>query len=193
MASRKQDGKAIAALLLLLAAAVATAIALPFIGARNMVRGYERTKAETILITGAWNAALIAAGIGIGALTLPYILSALGSHPSSGAPQPDYTGAVTLTAISAIVGFIFGAIERPKRKELFAIANDNMQFMARIGFRATGAADVTHYDAENNPLRYLETRGNQQVFMAVGRRNRRAYIDLDATGRMTRYSGIVSL
>ncbi len=192
--ARKKDAKAAAALLTLAVMAVAGAIAMPYIGARNLVRGYERSVLATVAITVLGNLLLVAGGLALGALVFPIILAFFDPHSANaGAPEADFGGALALTAISATAGLLVGMTERPKRMEEFAVVRDNAQFLARSGILATGREDVTHYDAQHNPLRYMETSGQQQIFMAVGRRNKRAYIQLDTSGRMVSYSGIVSL
>jgi len=48
-------------------------------------------------------------------------------------------------------------------------------------------------NSNNNKLRLLEENNDMLVFMAVGRRNRRAYINFDQDGRMIEYTGVVKL
>ena len=66
-------------------------------------------------------------------------------------------------------------------------------FLLQNRIQETGDEDVTHIDSSNNKLRLLEENTDMLVFMAVGRRNRRAYINLDRDGRMIEYTGVVKL
>ncbi len=51
----------------------------------------------------------------------------------------------------------------------------------------------THIDGRGNKLR-LESYSNKRItFLAVGRRNKRAFIDLSPEGLMKRYSGFVKI
>jgi len=194
MAWRKKDTKAVASLISLFFMALAGAVALPFVGGRNLVRGYDREFAATIFFTIALNAALIGAGFVLGIFALPLVFALFGGVPvSSGSGELNYGPVLTVTIVSVFVGVVIGLSQRPARLEAFAIARDNAQFLTKTGIRETGQNDVTHYDPNNHPLRYMETIGDKQMYMAVGRRNKRAYIYLDQSGRMVRYSGIVSL
>lgn len=98
---------------------------------------------------------------------------------------------VAATAGLALFGMMVGLFRRPRRLKRFAAIEHNEAFLAENGFKETPGKDVTHYDPEGNPLRFLEGDPERLIFMAVGRRGRRAYIDLDNSGRMVSYSGIV--
>ena len=108
-------------------------------------------------------------------------------------------------------GFLIGVLQRPGRKRQFAIdeenaillaqrkeeeraiAQENKTFLLQNEIQETGGEDVTHIDSNNNKLRLLEENNDMLVFMAVGRRNRRAYINFDQDGRMIEYTGVVKL
>jgi hypothetical protein len=181
---------------LALAVAVAAAgIALPFIGAKNMVRGYERSVPKTVFLTIGWNSILILTGTVLQVISIPIIYQFFHAQQHADGQQPAAnTGIVILTVtLSILAGLLIGAIQRPGRFEAFAIARDNIDFLIKNNLTPGDDDAVTYYDAQNNPLRFLEKRDDREVYMAVGRRNKRAYIDLDTSGRMVRYSGIVSL
>src|SRR5690606_6569336 len=95
-----------------------------------------------------------------------------------------------LTAFVATIGLLVGLLQRPRRLKAIATARFNEQFLKENGFRETDGSDITHYDGAGQPLRLLEAHPERLVFMAVGRRGKRAFIDLDANGRMLQYSGI---
>lgn len=197
MASRKAEAQGVGFLIAVVIAIAAAAVAFPFLGGRNLTRGYQRNFVETILMTWCSSLLLIALGFGLCVYFAP-LAASLGHSADEAANLQDTDTtyrlwAIVLPAFSFALGLVVGLMQRSTRLEGFAVAAANDAFLLRAGIRATGATDVTHYDGGNNPLRYIETRGNEMVFMAVGRRNRRAYIELDATGRMIRYSGIIPL
>ncbi|MBL6936626.1 MAG: hypothetical protein ISS15_11735 [Alphaproteobacteria bacterium] len=185
-------------MLIAAAAAVAASIALPFIGARNALRGYDRGIAATVFLTVISNLAIIFGGIALGAITLPIVVRILIGHSEPLAAKGgldvvalEWSAAIALASV--MIGAITGLIERPARIQAIAVRRYNDDFLLRNGIRATGDQDVTHYDPQNNPLRLMERQSDRLVFMAVSRRNRRAYISLDTEGRMVSYSGIVKL
>lgn len=103
-----------------------------------------------------------------------------------------YGGQVTAaTAGLTLFGMMIGLFRRRRRLKRFAAIEHNEAFLAENGFKETLGRDVTHYDADGNALRFLEASPDRLSFMVVGRRGRRAYIDLDESGRMLSYSGIV--
>ena len=93
----------------------------------------------------------------------------------------------------ATVGVLVGLIQRPKRRRRHAVAVRNEQFLESYGIRETGEAETTHFDADGNALRLMERTPNSIVFMAVGKRNKRAYIGLTNEGEMINYTGVVPL
>ena len=98
-----------------------------------------------------------------------------------GAPLAGLTG----------LGFLIGILQRPSRKRQFVIEEENKIFLVQYGIRETGGKDVTHIDSNNSNLRLLEENNDMLVFMAVGRRGKRAYINLDQDGKMIEYTGVV--
>jgi len=99
-------------------------------------------------------------------------------------------GGFMVTTIVAGIGFLVGLIQRPKRLKAIAVSKANDRFLIANGFRETDGSDITHYDPSGQPLRFLEAHSDRLVFMAVGRRGKRAFIDLDHDGQMIGYSGI---
>ena len=97
------------------------------------------------------------------------------------------------TAVALALGLIVGLFQRPGRLRRFTIAEANEEFLDELGFRETGEQEITHYDAEGNALRLLERAKDAMVFLAVGRRSKRAYIELDKNGLMTGYTGVIGI
>ena len=150
-----------------------------------MVRGYRRGIFAIIFSTVILNLLIW----GLGALVLSFVASILAEESENsisvflGAPLVSLTG----------LGFLIGVLQRPGRKRQFAIEEENETFLLQNGIQETGGEDVTHIDSNNNKLRLLEENNDMLVFMAVGRRNRRAYINFDQDGRMIEYTGVVKL
>ena len=91
-------------------------------------------------------------------------------------------------------GFTLGSYralgDRALQSAASTIAERNSDFFHRHGIRETGGRQVTHYDGQNNPLRFLEAHNDRLLFMVVGARGRRAQIMLDEDGSMRSYSGV---
>ena len=193
--ARNKSSNDSGAFLALAIAAAAAGIALPFIGAKNMVRGYERTVPKTVFLTIGWNSILILTGAILQVISVPIIYEFFQAQRKAGEQQSVANIGIVIVTItlSILVGLLVGAIQRPRRFEAFAIDRDNANFLANNGFSPSDDELVTYYDAQNDPLRLIETQNTREIYMAVGRRNKRAYIDLDASGRRICYSGIVSL
>jgi hypothetical protein len=180
----KKSKKNIDVILLILAV-----IFCPFIGGRGLVRGHDRGLIGTIFLTVVWSILLIAIGFCAATLVVLGIGSMDKSDPANPLPFALLGGFVVSAAVAAI-GVIAGLIQRPKRLKAIAVSKDNDKFLADNGFRETEGTDITHYDPNGQALRFLEAHRDRLVFMVVGRRGKRAYIDLDQDGRMVGYSGV---
>lgn len=181
--STKNNQLAIVAVLVLLGA-----VALPTLGARNLVRGHARGVVDNLLAT-LGSVALIAIGLALAVLLFSLITNDQTS-PDAGFAAAFVLG-ICSTAAFALIGLVWGAIQRPARLRTIDTAKANERFLSEHGFIETGGRDITHYDSSGEPLRFREAHSDRLVFMAVGKRGKRAYIDLDASGRMTAYSGVV--
>lgn len=140
----------------------------------------------TIFLTVGLSALLIATGLGI--LLLPVMLI---GETSGNLSAQYFSVTVVTTVVLVMIGVLIGLSRRRGRLRKFAIIEHNEAFLTNNGFKETAGSDVTHYDPQGNALRFLEPGARRLVFMAVGRRGRRAYINLDESGRMLAYSGIV--
>jgi len=180
----KKSKKNIEFILLLLAI-----IFCPFIGGRGLVRGHDRGLFGTIFLTFIGSVLLIVVGF-CAATFLAFEIVVMGKiDPDNPFPLALLGGFVT-TAIITGIGILVGLFQRPKRLKAIAASKANEEFLITNGFRETDGTDITHYDPSGQALRFLEAHPDRLVFMAVGRRGKRAYIDLDKNGRMVEYSGI---
>lgn len=162
----------------------------PFIGGRSLVRGHDRGLFGTIVLTVIGSILLITVGFCAATFLAFEIIVLGGIEPDNPFPLALFVGFLA-TAIVTGVGLLVGLIQRPKRLKAIAVSRANDRFLADNGFRETDGADITHYDPGGQALRFLEVHPDRLVFMAVGRRGKRAYISLDPDGRMVDYSGVV--
>lgn len=165
------------------------AIFCPFIGGRGLVRGHDRGAIGTLFLTVLGSVLLIAAGFCVATIAVFGILT-VGNIDPDRAPAMAAVAGFVLTVTVAGIGVLVGLLQRPRRLKAFAVSQANERFLADNGFRETDGTDITHYDPNGQPLRFLEAHPGRLVFMAVGRRGKRAYIDLDQDGRMLDYSGV---
>lgn len=180
----KKSKKNIRIVLLLLAT-----IFCPFIGGRELVRGHDRGLIGTVFLTLIGSILLIALGFVAAAFLAFEVIVLSGIDPNKPIPLA-LLGSVTLTTILGGIGVLVGLLQRPTRLNAIAIAKANEKFLTENGFAEAGGADITHYDPNGQPLRFLEAHPSRLVFMLVGRRGKRTYINLDSDGRMIDYSGI---
>ncbi|UVK39367.1 hypothetical protein LHFGNBLO_000727 [Mesorhizobium sp. AR10] len=173
---------------IIVAIALFGAVALPVVGGRGLVRGHDRGPIAGLLITFVGSVCLILVGFGLAFCLLGY-LTYDETLPNAGLHATALVCAA-ITGAFAAIGMMWGAVQRPSRLRTFAVSKANQQFLDNIGFKETGGEDITHYDPSGQALRLLEHHKDRLVFMAVGRRGKRAFIDLDAAGQMTGYSGI---
>lgn len=162
----------------------------PFIGGRGLVRGHDRGPLGTIFLTVAGSILFIAIGF-CAATALTFQIVVLGKIEPDNPFTLALLGGFATTAVLAGIGVVVGLIQRPKRLKVIAIGKANEQFLTNNGFHETDGTDITHYDPSGQPLRFLEAHPGRLVFMAVGRRGKRAFIDLDQEGRMIGYTGIL--
>jgi hypothetical protein len=161
----------------------------PFIGGRGLLRGHARGLFGTIFLTLLGSVFLIVIGF-CGAAFLAFEVVVMGKiDPDNPLPLALLVGFLT-TAVITGVGVLVGLIQRPARLKAIAVSKANEEFLTNNGFMETNGTDITHYDPSGQALRFLEAHPDRLVFMAVGRRGKRAYIDLDSDGRMVGYSGV---
>lgn len=176
-----------AAVLLLLA--VVAAFSMPFLGVRNFVRGHAPAEVgkytrDIFLVTGGWAVGYLVAAL----------LGSVVSSPERPSTVATFTSiGIGLAMMGSAAGFIVGAVQRPGTQRRYAIAVANEVFLDSNGFEETGESEITHFDGAGNALRLTDRTENSIVFIAVGKRNKRAYITLSPTGEMQNYTGVVSL
>lgn len=171
--------------------AVICAPILPAAGGLALIQGYRRGWIGTILLTFGLSMLAVTAGFFL-IFFFAMIIGDVFFGIRSKAFIEMYGGQVTAaTAGLTLFGMMIGLFRRRRRLKRFAAIEHNEAFLAENGFKETPGRDVTHYDADGNALRFLEASPDRLSFMVVGRRGRRAYIDLDESGRMLSYSGIV--
>jgi hypothetical protein len=170
---------------LILLIAIAASVSLPFLGLRNLMRGHapgEGWKAIGDIL-------MVPAGIAIGVGVSVFGGLMLGEEPFA-------LAIITIVGsgfIAAVIGAIVGLWQRPSTQRRYVIAVANEAFLDGIGIRETGESEITHIDGDGNALRLIERTASSIVFMAVGKRNKRAYIGLSPQGEMLNYTGVVAL
>lgn len=165
------------------------AIALPMLGCRELVRGHDRGAVGTLFKTVIGSTLLVLVGLALAVICFSFLTQ--DKNDSDASMAAAIILGICSTAIFGFIGIFWGFVQRPGRLRTVATARANERFLAETGFRETGGDDITHYDPSGQALRFLEAHSDRLVFMAVGRRGKRAYIDLAADGRMVAYSGVV--
>ena len=166
------------------------AAALPVIAGRNFTRGYDRGFFGTLFITVISSLLMLFSGFGLMVLLVEFFA---GNYLATSPDLNPVQLSAGLAGGFALIGLVWGIVQRPARMRTFAIARSNDDFLLEQGIRETGGEDITHYDGSDRPLRLIEAHSGRLVFMAVGRRGKRAFIDLDDEGRMIAYSGVVRI
>ncbi|MFD2649273.1 hypothetical protein ACFSX5_15915 [Devosia albogilva] len=179
-----KSSKRAAGTLMLLGAFLAS-ISLPYIGARNLARGRAPGEWWKLII----DVLIIPIGFAV-AVALAFIAGVLFGDEGLGVSVLLLLAA---SAAATLTGLLVGLIQRPSTKRRHAIAARNEMFLSRQGIRETGQSEITHVDGEGNALRLIERSKDALVFMAVGKKNRRAYIELSSDGEMLGYTGVVPL
>jgi hypothetical protein len=186
---------------------IASPLILPFLGGRNLVRSYAAPAARQFwgVLSGVL---LIVAGASL-SLSLALLLmlddsrdststslisdpNILISDPNILISSPNIRLWLAATATAIGLGVIFGLAQRGSRRKRFNIAKKNDAFLEKMGFVETGEQEITHYDGEGNPLRLLDQSDDTITFLAVGKRNKRAYIRL-TDGEMTGYTSVMPI
>lgn len=164
----------------------------PFIGGRGLVRGHDRGVLSTLFLTYIVNIFLITIGFVAASFLAFQGIAATSKETEAGGVivLAVVTGA-SVTAFLAGIGMLTGLYQRPKRLRAFAVKRYNERFLADNGFKETDGKDITHYAPDGQALRFLEAHPGKLVFMAIGKRGKRAFIDLDENGRMLSYTGVV--
>jgi len=171
--------------LLLALGVLAASVSLPFLGARNLGKGHRPGEWWKIFLDIAW----VVSGM-IAAVALSLLVSAFVEKEQSAAMAIAFMGG---SIAAGILGLAVGVFQRPANKRRHAVELLNESFLDEVGILETGETEITHVDAEGNGLRVIERTASSIVFMAVGKRNKRAYIMLSPEGRMLSYTGVVPL
>ncbi|MCK2055265.1 hypothetical protein [Methylobacterium sp. 37f] len=148
----------------------------------NLSRGHGAPSVARVI-----GAALAA----MGSLALCLFLIVGAGEPQPGRPAVG-TGGMIGTALlihtaSAVIGLIVGLAQRGQRVRTYNLERANLDFMDANGIRDVGGREDTFIDASGNELKLDDVRRDAMVFRLPGRRGARAYIDLDACGRMVAY------
>ena len=143
---------------------------------RELVRGHDRGPAGTLVRASIGSLLLIAIGFALAWTVLSFF--AMQDKDQTRATAFVLMVSTASTASLALLGLIWGAFQRRRRLRTFAAARANNEFLVVTWFEETGGDDVTHFDPSGQALRLLEAHKDRLVFMAVGRRGKRAYIDL---------------
>lgn len=173
--------------------ALFASLSLPFLGACNLVRGYPQRSAVVAVIGFVGSLVLVVLGAAIAFGLSLVAFAMLSDQPQAERGAMAVVVSVFSTAVALAFGLIVGLFQRPGRLRRFTIAEANEEFLDELGFRETGEQEITHYDAEGNALRLLERAKDAMVFLAVGRRSKRAYIELGKNGLMTGYTGVIGI
>lgn len=182
--------------LLVVTLALIGLVTFPFLAFKSFVQGYPDAEIDE-QTAGKNTGYLHLIGFVFCAIFCLFVIWLLNDQNSSalawGQIRPVYIGMFCIFCISSLCGYFVGKLVRPRRMARFAIMARNDQFMNENGLSETGEQEITHYDSEGTGLRFMEQTEQRIVFMAVGRRNKRAYIQLSEEGEMLSYSGVVSL
>lgn len=98
-----------------------------------------------------------------------------------------------------VLGAVMGARHRLKRAMAWEAENHNDAFMETHGLQVTDTDDKGNLRireiATNTGYRLMENLDvtGEMEFMALGRRNKRAYIQYDETGKFTHWTGLVEV
>lgn len=173
-------------LLVLFLGALFGAIIFPFWGGRDIARWHNRGPVATFFLTLLFPAALFGLGIALGHLGDTWLQQFQGVK----APiHPRLDVILSVAGASFALGAIYGTTERGRRKARFLTERHNRLFLRLKGFRGEGEGEFR--DADDNLLRVIDTTPDRITFLAVGRRNKRAYIRTAADGTMLAYSGVM--
>jgi hypothetical protein len=161
-----------------------------FFGVKNMIRGYDKSDAAgffkvlgyALLALAVWPIAYY--------LCSNFFVEHVGGRAVGPFNTTVFTWLTVILVVLQAVGLWMGLIERQQREQEFYVATRNDRFLTDAGITETGGEDITHYDGDGNPLRFIEAHPNQLVFMVVGRRGKRAFIQLADNGEMIGYTGV---
>ena len=129
---------------------------------------------------------------------LATILAAIYYQPEQGTPiitedQPWFIAGATMYSIVVFyIGRFFGGLSASNSYKKEDVISHNNTFLAEHGF-ATYEEEELLLDGDGESLREIESNSERITFMALGRRNKRAYIDLSPDGRFKYYSGVVHI
>lgn len=144
----------------------------------DMVRGHRRGPVATVFVTFLFNVLVIAISISASFLAL----AMLTADAAAGILL-----ASALQGILALGGLSVGLYQRRSRMAVLRVDRDNDAFMAANGLREVGGDHDTWLDAHGNELKLEDERLDALVFRVQGRRAVRAYVRLNADGRMVSY------
>lgn len=177
-------------ILALVVAVCLAAVALPFWGGREVVRGHQRSLLASLFLTILVPLGAIALGVGAAVLVDLFLQRLQGIESETAEPRVWVVAGIVGGA--ALVGYLVGLSQRGDRLHTFAVADLNEVFLRQRGIREVSEPNASHIDRWGDLLRLVDQSDFQITFLAVGRRSKRAYIRLNPDGRMLAYSGVMS-
>lgn len=166
-----------------------SALILPYLAARDLIKGHDRGLLRTLFLTVIGNCILGILGLALTAAIYLYVGLVFAQ---SNFDIWEYSVHFFIYAGAPLIigGLIHGLLIRRRRLALISVAKDNLAFLRSINLAATHGKDITHMDHHGNSLRLMEDLPNQTIFMVVGKKGKRAMIEKDDDGRYISYSGI---
>lgn len=176
-------------ILALIVAVCLAAVALPFWGGREGVRGHQRSLFASLFLTLLVPLGAIALGAGAAVLVDLFLQGLQGIESETAEPRVWVVAGIV--GVAALVGYLVGWSQRGDRLHAFAVADLNEEFLRQRGIREVSEPNASHIDRWGDLLRLVDQSALQMTFLAVGRRSKRAYIRLSPDGQMLAYSGVM--
>lgn len=180
-------------------AAASAAAGFGFSGGRSLWRWTERnwlTVGVVLAVAGGVGCVAFLAtrggrpassGVRAGAFGALVIVCLAGSAIYDPAHPEGISVFVVWQLAAAAVGALAGFGVRGKRQAVMAVERHNEAFLAAEGIRAVGGREETWIDGNGTEMVMHDQRDDAIVFRIPGKRNGRARIELDASGRMVSY------
>jgi uncharacterized membrane protein len=176
--------------ILLLAGAV---FYLPYKGAKLVCSGERFFSWRWTFLRALPGAALLVVGLAVLNLIALVISNSVGAAAGGRGGFFALLIATGLGLLLAAIGTFRGVHDKRSRARAAAVIRHNTRFLETLGFIDADGGDASYEDREGNRLRLITTDTSKLTFLVTGRRKQRAYIALDSDGRMTSYSGVVTL
>ena len=126
-------------------------------------------------------------------VSLPIMIIVIIFYSNQSAANKDvFHAAILIALVFFFLGSIIGILQRSKRERVWLIEKENQSFLSDNNLVDLGDGLLRDIKI-NQEYRILDVTRSRISLIAIARRNKRAYIDIDEQGKFVSYTGLITI